>query len=120
MNMRRGHGENGEPEAIGSILEMLRTTTDFGKQLDQAQIWERWPEVVGVELAEHSKPAGVRDSTLTVEVENAIWMHRLSYCKPDLLARINGLLAQEELSEIFLTLASDEADSDTENDREKA
>jgi len=119
MSTRGGTHENNEPESIASILEALRTTSDLGQQLDRAQIWERWPEIVGPKLATHCQPAGIRDDTLTVEVENAIWMHRISYCKREMLARINQLLDQEDLAEIYLVLASEDPDPDSEIDLEK-
>ena len=98
-----------EPEDISQIIESLKETSKLGETLEQAQIWERWAEIVGAELAPHGRPLRVRDGTLTVEVDNAVWMHKLSYIKSEILEKINALLTHEKLSEIFMTLPDEDA-----------
>ncbi len=98
------------PTAIGSILDALKGSTALGKQLDQSQIWSRWPEIAGEYLAAHGFPKSIKDSTLYIEVDSAVWLNKFAYHKWDLLKRINRLTDKELVSEIFLILQSDAKD----------
>lgn len=99
-----------EAQDISQILESLKANSKLGETLEQAQIWERWAELAGPELAPHGQPLSVRDGTLTIEVDNAVWMHKLSYIKTDIIEKINAFLTHEKVSEIFMTLKSEDED----------
>jgi len=97
------------PSSVGDILARLVKKTGLGKQMDQAQIWDRWEELAGPHLAAHGRPHAVRDNTLLVEVDSAVWMNKYAYHKWDILKRINGLFGHELVSDLFIMLTPDEA-----------
>ena len=103
------------PKAIGDILSQLKQTTKLGGQLEQARIWERWPEVAGRHLSRHGAPKAIKDGTLHVEVDSPVWMHRLAYEKWDLVGRINRMAGRELVSDVFIVLR-DEEDPDGSGD----
>lgn len=105
-----------EPQGIGEILEAMKASSELGRNLEEAQIWERWPEVAGAQLMHHGRPAGLREGTLFVEVESAVWMHRFSYHKWEIVKRINGLLGHDLVSDLFLGLVSEEKPSNPQDD----
>lgn len=111
--MVKGRGK--EPTDVGDIIETLKKTTSLGRNLEEAQIWERWPELAGPMLMARGRPVSVRDGVLTIEVENAVWMHKFSYYKWDLVQRINDLARHELVSEVFFVLAEDEPPSDPQH-----
>ena len=47
-----------------------------------------WPAVVGSVVAEHTTARGIRDGTLTVEVEGPEWTTQLRYLEADVVAGI--------------------------------
>ncbi len=101
-----------EPESLGEILSDLKQTTHLGKLLEQAQIWERWPELAGPRLAPHGQPVGFRakrPGTLVIAAESPVWMHRFAFKKWDIIRRINRMARRELVSDIFVTHAGDEA-----------
>ncbi|MDQ1257610.1 MAG: hypothetical protein QG656_2216 [Candidatus Hydrogenedentes bacterium] len=102
-----------KPESIGEILAAVKGTTAVGKALDQAIIWERWPELAGPKLAAHGHPTGFRDKTLMVEVSGSVWMNRFAYQKWFIIGRINRLAEQELVSDIFIVLAEDDSGVDS-------
>lgn len=104
-----------EPEDLAEILESLRMSTNLGQQLEEARIWERWPEIVGPHLMPHGRPIGVREGTLFIEVESAVWMHKYSYDKSKIVANINELAHKKWVSEIYLRLTPDEVDADPQD-----
>ncbi len=99
------------PLELGDIIAQLRKTTDLGTQMDQAAIWEKWPEIVGDPLWFHGKPVKFRRKKLYIEVDSPPWMHNYAYVKPDILSRINGLAGYELVQDLHLSLQNDpEAD----------
>lgn len=94
---------------------MVKQTT-LGVNLEQAKIWEHWQDLVGVHLAKHSNPHNIKDGQLRVTVESAVWMHKLSYIKWDLLKRINRMAGKELVSDVFFRLASDEPEEEEKQD----
>ncbi|MCC6699681.1 MAG: DUF721 domain-containing protein [Candidatus Hydrogenedentes bacterium] len=104
---RRKHDKDQEPAGVGDILASMVKKTTLGKQLRQAQIWERWPELAGQRLCGHGHPVTVRDGTLYIEAYSAVWMHRFAYAKWDIIGRINRMAGHELISDLFLQLGQD-------------
>lgn len=96
------------PIGVSEILEGIKQSTQLGRQLQQAKIWERWPEVAGAGLCAHGQPKSIRDKRLTVEAESPVWMHRFAMRKWDLIKRINAMAGEELVSDIFVVLREDE------------
>lgn len=97
------------PSSVGEILAGLMRKTGLGKQMDQARIWDQWEDLAGPHLAPHGRPHAVRDNTLLVEVDGAVWMNKYAYHKWDILKRINALFKRELISDIFIMLTPDDA-----------
>lgn len=97
-----------DPFNIGEILEGLKETTSLGRNLEEAQIWERWPEIAGVDYMAHGRPLGVREGRLIIEVDSAVWMHKFAYRKAELVASVNGLCGRELVTEVYLMLTEEE------------
>ncbi|MFA6239799.1 MAG: DUF721 domain-containing protein [Candidatus Hydrogenedentales bacterium] len=99
-----------KPLAVGEILQSLKTTSDLGKRLQQAEIWARWPELAGPQLAAHGFPKTIRDNMLYIEADSPVWMNRFAYEKWGLIKRINRLAGRELVSDVFISLKSDDND----------
>lgn len=93
-----------EPAKLGDILSSLTKTTNLGKQLEQAEIWEHWPELAGSYLAEHGRPARIKDNVLHIEVDSPVWMHKYAFRKWDIIKRVNLMARCELVSDLFLAL----------------
>ncbi|OQB43317.1 MAG: hypothetical protein BWY09_00215 [Candidatus Hydrogenedentes bacterium ADurb.Bin179] len=102
-----------KPEHIADILAQMAQTTPLGLNLEQAKIWEHWEELAGKNIAAHCKAHNVKDGILRVTAESAVWMHKLSYIKWDLLRRINRMAGQELVSDIFIMLATEDKEDET-------
>lgn len=100
--------ESDDPVRIDAILDALKANSKLGAHLDHAQIWERWGELTGPELANRSHPMRLRHGVLTVAAVSPVWMHRFSYEKNQIIERINKILTTGPVQEIFLTLPADE------------
>ena len=96
------------PEAVGAILDGLAKKSALGRQLEHAQIWDRWTDLVGPHLGRHGRPVVVKDNVLHVEVVSSVWMHKYAYRKWDIVQRINKMARKELVSDIFILLNADE------------
>lgn len=96
-----------DPVGIGDIIAGLKKTTPLGKQLELAQIWDRWTEIAGPKLAPHGRPYTVKKGTLHIHANSPVWVHRYDYVKWELLKKVNLMAGHELISDIFIGLASD-------------
>ena len=104
------------PKTVGEILGHLKKTSPLGKQLDQAKIWQRWPELAGEPLWMHGRPLGFRENTLYVEADSAVWMHKFAYRKWDIIGRVNRMAGHELISELFIVLKDEDSDLPSQHD----
>jgi predicted nucleic acid-binding Zn ribbon protein len=100
-----------EPESLGEALERLAADSELGVRLEQAQVWEQWERVVGERAAAHCRPVRIKEGVLTLAVDGAPWMHRLSYYKERIVARVNALFSKPMVTEAYLRLADEEDES---------
>ena len=105
-----------EPAPIADILSTLKGTEEYGKHFEVGKIWRHWGEVVGERLLPHGRPLGVREETLYVEVSSAVWMHRYSYYKWEILARMSRIVRGLRVSEIFFVLADEGTEANPQDD----
>jgi len=96
-----------DPMGIGDVLSQMKKKSRLGKQLSQAQIWERWPELAGQHLCGHGHPHTIKENILYVEAYSPVWMNKFAYYKWDLINRINRMAGEELVSDIFILLSED-------------
>ena len=94
-------------EGVGDILAQMKKKTELGKHLEHAEIWEQWPDIVGEAVAKHARPKSIKDLQLRIEVDSAVWMHKINYRKWQILKRINKLARKELVSDIYIVLLGD-------------
>lgn len=103
---RRTGGE--EPTSLGDALAAL------GKQLGMPAIdavtslAKRWPEVVGVDVAEHSHASSIRDGVLTVVVDGPIWATQLRYLEAVILERAAAVTGEGVVTSVRVRVAGPE------------
>mgnify|MGYP000878732111 CR=1 FL=1 len=67
---------------------------------------ERWPEVVGPELASGIKAVAVRGSELVVKVEDPAWASQIAWLESRLLERITDLVGPGRITVVKARVAS--------------
>jgi predicted nucleic acid-binding Zn ribbon protein len=99
-------GKN-EPTGISKILDTLKASGELGQQLEQAQIWEQWPAIAGVDLMHHGQPRAVKNNVLYIEVDSAVWMHKFSYFKADILSKIGEVFGKLMIEDLHFILSEE-------------
>ena len=97
--------------SVGDILAGMKRSTKLGRQLELAQIWEHWEQLAGPRLAAHGAPYQVKDNTLRIRVDSAVWMDRYALSRWKIVGRINRMARKELVSDIFLALAPEEGEA---------
>lgn len=69
-----------------------------------AEIWARWGDIVGKELARRILPSNFHNGVLIASVANSSWMQELTYLKPTLLDRFAEEIGPNVVRDIRLVL----------------
>jgi hypothetical protein len=102
------------PEALKHILEGLKETSELGRTLDEAKIWEYWDEIVPKPFGTHCFPLRVKKRLLFIESENAVWMHKTSYLKREILENIHSIIPPETVEDVRFVLEAEDKRDDGE------
>jgi len=80
-----------QPIPLADALASYLKRSGFSKRLQQAEVVDAWPDLVGPQIAAVTAPESVTpDGVLRVRVATAAWASELSLMTPRILARINA------------------------------
>ncbi|MFQ5950179.1 MAG: DUF721 domain-containing protein, partial [Nitrospiria bacterium] len=67
------------------------------KGIASFQLGTAWEEAVGHQIAAHTHPLEIRFDTLTLLVDEAVWMHQLSFMKKEIIEKVNRFLGKRAI-----------------------
>ena len=76
-------------ERVGAVLRNLEGQGPLRQRLAQAEVFARWPEIVGAPLAERTRPLRVADGRLFVLAQGAALRQELTFHKRPILRKLN-------------------------------
>ncbi len=79
--------------AVAAALD-LHGITD---QIRAGRVLTEWSELVGAKIAQRTRPDGIVDRVLWVEVATSAWLHELNLLRPQLLAGLRDRLGEPAL-----------------------
>jgi len=87
---RRGHREDPEPlnAAIGGLIE----SRGWREPAAAGTVFGRWAEIVGPDLAAHTRPVSMADGELTVTADSTAWATQVRLLAAHLVRRLNAEL----------------------------
>ncbi|MFH1137984.1 MAG: DUF721 domain-containing protein [Pseudomonadota bacterium] len=89
-----------KPTLIGEIIAKSMDQGFLGLAKEMARVFDVWAEAVGEYNAANSRPESLNNGRLTVIVESAAWIDRLSYLKQEFIDRLNQALPGPLVKEI--------------------
>ncbi|MFO1463811.1 MAG: DUF721 domain-containing protein [bacterium] len=92
------------PESLGDILKGSLEKWDFGPTLLRYEVVEKWPDLVGPQVAAKSRAVGLQGDILLVEVVHPAWVQELNLLKNQLLAKIARLFPRSGVKNIRFSL----------------
>ncbi|MEW6247337.1 MAG: DUF721 domain-containing protein [Nitrospirota bacterium] len=94
----------GSFDSLESILGGMARRLGLDAKLAEFRLRRRWGEIVGLQIAAHTRPDHIRFKKLYLLVRDSVWLHQLTFLKPDLLARINAEAGGEAVTDIVLRI----------------
>lgn len=91
---------SGGPSSISEILCETTNKLRMGDKLKRYSLWDRWPEIVGKDIARHARPVRWRGNVLVVRVEHPTWIQELGFLKPEILEKLRGSLKGAPIKDI--------------------
>ncbi len=91
-------------DSFSSILEAVAERLGLSAKLIEQRIAREWADIVGEQVATHTRPESIRGRRLSVLVDHSVWMQQLSFLKPDLLRRIRVHTGGETVQDLVFRI----------------
>jgi len=88
------------PQPVSESLARLTRRMGVPRPKVLSEVFTRWPEVVGPEVAAHSEPRSVRDGTLVIAVDQPAWGTQLRFLGTELLTRVREATGCSDVTQI--------------------
>ena len=95
------------PEKLGDVLRNFLETSGLAHKLKHLEVYRAWEEVVGSEIAAHTRIVGIVRHKLYVDVDSAARRHELSsFYKKQILQELREQLPNVRIQDIVFRPAS--------------
>lgn len=88
--------------AVGEVLRRLAPRFGLETRLLELTLAQRWPTVVGSQVAAHTRPGRIRFKKLQVFATSSVWVQQLAFLKPALIQRINDVAGGAVITDLLL------------------
>lgn len=78
-----------DPRAFGSVIGELLSERGWEQRAAVGGIFGRWADIVGPEVAEHTKPQTFEDGEVVVLADSTAWATQVRLLAPNLVRRLN-------------------------------
>ena len=89
-----------EPSSMAEIVHGIAGKFGMGDDVALDALRERWPELVGIDLARRCRPASLNGGTLAIAVKGAVWMFELRRAQARLLAAVRATPAGRDVTRL--------------------
>lgn len=89
-----------QAKPLSEIMPVVIQQMGIKKQFVTESIFHHWPEIVGAEIASHTKPQQLQRDTLFVTVDTSVWAHHLTMMKEEIVARIQAFTKEKVVANI--------------------
>ncbi len=94
------------PVHIGSLIADSMTRLRPAESSALLEICRQWEGIVGPAIAANTRPAGLKDRLLLVDVASSVWMQQLQFLKAELIERINAGLPEARIEKVRFKIAT--------------
>jgi predicted nucleic acid-binding Zn ribbon protein len=81
-----------DPESLNSAIEGLIDAHGWHEATAMGSVFGRWAQIVGADLASHTRPDALTDGELTVIADSTAWATQVRLLAPQLVRRLNAEL----------------------------
>lgn len=95
-----GSREPGDPQPLGEAIDRLLADRGWDVPAAVVGVVERWPEIVGAELAAHCRPEKFEAGVLSLRAESTAWATQVRLLLPQLHRRLDEVVGRDVVSRI--------------------
>ncbi|HEX3613985.1 MAG TPA: DciA family protein [Sporichthyaceae bacterium] len=92
--------ESRDPQLFGAVLGRLVTDRGWTAPAEAVGVVDRWPELVGSDIAERTEAESLTDGVLVVRAVSTAWATQLRLMAPDILRRLNTELGHNTVTRL--------------------
>jgi predicted nucleic acid-binding Zn ribbon protein len=89
-----------EPQRIKGLLGEFGQRVGIAGAAETGVLFQRWPEVVGDDIAQHAEPTSLKAGVLRIRTESSSWATEIGYLGPEITRRANELVGRELVNEV--------------------
>lgn len=95
-----------KPDLIADILKKTLKKVEISDKIANYEVFLKWSDIVGANIAKYSKPKLIRKDHLIVEVEHVSWKVELNFLKEKILKQIQKKYPNSKLRDLDFILKS--------------
>ena len=88
------------PRAISGILREVLDSCGLRDRVEERSLLLNWREVVGSEIAEHSRAVDIQDGALVIDADHGAWRQELSLLIPQIIQKFNAMYGEDAVKEV--------------------
>ncbi len=85
---------------FGRALQESLERQGLVRRIREQEVLQRWNELVGTAIANHTQPTRLRNGVLWIQVRDATWRQELTMMRTGLIEKINDALGASVVEEI--------------------
>jgi predicted nucleic acid-binding Zn ribbon protein len=85
------------------VVAGLFAERGWKRPVAEARVFADWPGLVGVEIASHCRPVGLREGELRLAAESTAWATQLRLLASTLLARLVAELGPDVVTRLHIS-----------------
>ncbi|WP_344686396.1 DciA family protein [Saccharopolyspora taberi] len=89
-----------DPQPLGRLASRIATERGWVDHLSGGRVFGEWASLVGGDVAEHTKPVGLKDGELTVQAESTAWATQLRLLQRQIIKRIGDVVGKDVVRRI--------------------
>lgn len=97
-------GRSAQPTPTGDLLGDIKLPRNVLEHLKNREIWSKWGQIVGSDLARVTAPHSIKAKTLNVTVVHQAWAHQLQFLTPSILNKLRGLCPDAEIRDLHFRI----------------
>ena len=95
-----------EPAPLATALDAVLASLGGPSVEAIVVVHERWPEVVGAEVAEHARPIAIEAGRLRIGVDSPGWASHLRWSEGEIVTRIAQLVGEGQVTSVQVRVAA--------------
>lgn len=89
-----------DPEPVAGAVDRVMRNLGSSTPKQVRSVFDRWPELVGEQVALKATPVSLRDGVLAVAVDDPAWATQLRYLEQQIVAQLQAELGDGEIERI--------------------